>query len=110
MYRQHTLNIDNYYIKDLSKLGRCLTKTLIIDNVADNFKLQKENGIHIKNFEGDENDNEFLEISEDLKNIVKFEIDVRDALPKIREKMNQRLNNLALLENKLESVDLIHAK
>ena len=68
-------------------MGRNLSRTLIIDNVADNFKLQKDNGLHIKNFEGDENDVEFFELAEDLKNIVKFDIDVRDALPKIREKM-----------------------
>lgn len=55
--------------------------------MADNFKLQVDNGIHIKNFEGDENDVEFFEIADDLKNIVKFDLDVRDAIPKIREKM-----------------------
>ncbi len=78
----------------MSKLGRSLSKTLIIDNVADNFKFQPNNGIHIKNFEGDENDMEFFELSEDLKNIVRFDIDVRDALPKIREKMIIRNNTI----------------
>ena len=78
----------------MSKLGRSLSKTLIIDNVADNFKFQPNNGIHIKNFEGDENDMEFFELSEDLKNIVRFDIDVRDALPKIREKMIVRNNTI----------------
>jgi hypothetical protein len=77
----------------LSKLGRNLSRTLIIDNVADNFKLQIDNGIHIKNFEGDENDIEFFELSEDLKNIVRFDLDVRDAIPKIREKMLIRNND-----------------
>ncbi len=67
-----------------------MSKTLIIDNVADNFKLQPDNGINIKNFEGEDMDVELIELIDDLKNIVKFEIDVRDALPKIREKMQQR--------------------
>jgi len=29
--------------------------------------LQPKNGLHIKNFEGDENDDEFNELKEDLK-------------------------------------------
>lgn len=48
------------------------------------------NGLNIKNFEGDENDIELIELTEDLKNIVRLEVDVRDALPKIREKMTAR--------------------
>ncbi len=64
--------------------------------MADNFKLQVDNGIHIKNFEGDENDVEFFEIAEDLKNIVKFDLDVRDAIPKIREKMIIRNDNISI--------------
>lgn len=100
------MNVDNYYIKvkfinnlqDLSKLGRDLTRTLIIDNVADNFKLQQDHGLNIKNFEGDENDVELLELAEDLKNIVRMEVDVRDALPKIREKMLMRYNQTEITE------------
>ena len=39
--------INGVFIKDLSKLGRDLTKILIIDNNKDNFSLQPENGLHI---------------------------------------------------------------
>lgn len=64
---------------------------IIIDNVAENYKLQKENGINIKNFEGDENDSELYELLPDLKNLVNINIkDVRDILPEIIEKMNLR--------------------
>ena len=63
----------------------------IIDNVADNFQLQIENGLNIKNFEGDENDVELQELAEDLKLIVTLGVeDVRDVLGKIREKMVMR--------------------
>ena len=44
LYRQHTVNRSktNPYpliIKDLSKIGRPLTKTIIVDNLAENFLL-----------------------------------------------------------------------
>lgn len=37
LYRDHTKHTYGVYIKDLSKLGRCLSKTIIIDNIEDNF-------------------------------------------------------------------------
>ena len=50
LYRQHTVFIDNIFVKDLSKLGRDLSKIIIVDNMPQNFCLQKENGILIKNY------------------------------------------------------------
>jgi CTD small phosphatase-like protein 2 len=69
LYRQHTSKMGNVFIKDLSKLGRDISRVIIIDNVADNFELQRENGLHIKNFLGDENDNELSMLTEDLISI-----------------------------------------
>lgn len=37
LYRQHTTIENGNFVKDLSKIGRDLTKTIIIDNVAENF-------------------------------------------------------------------------
>ena len=37
LYRQHATPTNMVYIKDLSKLGRPLHKTIIVDNVAENF-------------------------------------------------------------------------
>jgi CTD small phosphatase-like protein 2 len=37
LYRQHALPFNGYYVKDLSRLGRDLNKTLIVDNIAENF-------------------------------------------------------------------------
>jgi CTD small phosphatase-like protein 2 len=36
-YRQHALPFNGFYIKDLSRLGRDLRKTIIVDNIAENF-------------------------------------------------------------------------
>jgi len=53
LYRQHTNLIGKNYIKDLSKLGRDLKKVIIVDNMPQAFRLQKNNGICIKAFYGD---------------------------------------------------------
>ena len=81
LYRQHCVVLDNIFVKDLSKLGRDLNKIIIVDNMKQNFKLQKENGIFIKNFYGDKNDstlNELLpillEIAKNKENDVKIEL------------------------------------
>jgi CTD small phosphatase-like protein 2 len=39
LYRQHATRIGPVFIKDLSKIGRDLARTLIVDNVAENFQL-----------------------------------------------------------------------
>lgn len=48
--------VDGVNVKDLSKLGRDLSKTLIVDNVRDNYKRQPENGILIKSWYDDPKD------------------------------------------------------
>jgi len=64
---------------------------IIIDNVAENYKLQKENGINIKNFEGDEDDTELYDLIPDLKDLVINKVeDVRLKIPEIILKMNNR--------------------
>lgn len=74
---------------------------IIIDNVAENYKLQKENGINIKNFEGDEEDTELLDLIPDLIDIVINKVeDIRNKLPEVISKMNQR--NKARLQARYE--------
>ena len=75
---------------------------IIIDNVAENYRLQKENGINIKNFEGDEDDTELIDLINDLKNIVENNVDdIRKGLPEIILKMNLRnKNNLLNVKEK----------
>jgi TFIIF-interacting CTD phosphatase-like protein len=78
----------------LSRLGRDLKKTLIVDNVEANFKLQPDNGIHIKNFEGEEEDEELFYLKRELLQLVdKSPDDIRDYISKIRLRMNCRIQN-----------------
>jgi CTD small phosphatase-like protein 2 len=37
LYRQHALPYGHVFVKDLSRLGRDLSKMIIVDNVAENF-------------------------------------------------------------------------
>ena len=52
LYRIHTVIIDNDFVKDLSKLGRDLNRTIIVDNMKQNYKNQPNNGITIRPFWG----------------------------------------------------------
>ena len=53
LYRRHTVFKDAMYIKDLSMLGRDLSKTLIIDNLYESFISQPDNGILVKSWYDD---------------------------------------------------------
>ncbi len=36
-YRQHALPFGGFYVKDLSRIGRDISRTIIVDNIAENF-------------------------------------------------------------------------
>ena len=86
LYRQHTTIKGCSVFKDLSKLGRDLNKIIIIDNLKDNFKLQPNNGLFIKTWTSDVNDNQFYDLGRILKDIIKANVnDVRPIIEKIND-------------------------
>ena len=91
LYRNHTNKVGDINFKDLSKLGRDLKNVIIIDNNSCNFGLQPKNGLVIKDFEGDENDDELDYLKEDLIKLVNLNPDdVTNYLPNIQSDMNKR--------------------
>lgn len=69
------------YRKDLSRLGRDLSKTLIVDNMEENFINQPENGVHILSWYDDMDDRVLEELLLILKEIAEKKTeDVRTAL------------------------------
>lgn len=87
LYRQHTVQFENNYngqlslIKDLSRIGRPLERTIIIDNLKENFCWQKQNGIHIKTWHSDIMDEELALLIPVLKALAESECaDVRPFL------------------------------
>ena len=78
----------NVFIKDLSRIGRDLSKTIIIDNLPENFQYQPDNGIYIKSWFNDQNDTALLELMPILKGIANKKYDdVRQALKMLKEQM-----------------------
>ena len=93
-YRQHTVIMGNDFIKDLNRIGRPLDKIIIVDNMPQNFRLQKENGIHIKAFWGDDaDDNALEELGKILINIAKEGGDVRIGLNKYRDEIVNKVTS-----------------
>jgi Dullard-like phosphatase family protein len=81
LYRNHTTIMGRDFIKDISKLGRDLSKVIIVDNMSQNFKLQKDNGITIRSFWGkDVDDLALIDLLPILLNIAKNNLDVRDGI------------------------------
>ena len=88
LYRQHSSQKGSYFLKDLSKLGRDLSKVIIIDNVAENFQLQPQNGILIKSWYDDSEDTALDELLPILLQIaIKKVPDVRVALKELKDQM-----------------------
>ena len=88
-YREHiSIDNNNDVVKDLYKIGRSLDKILIVDNMPQNFKLQKNNGIMIKSFWGDNrNDNILSELAIILIKIAKDGGDLRNGLIKYKNEI-----------------------
>ena len=92
LYRQHTNFHGPVIVKDLSKIGRDLARTIIIDNVSDNFCLQPDNGIFIKTWYDDMNDSSLYDLMPLLRQIATHQIeDVRKALRSFRDQMLRQI-------------------
>ena len=90
LYRCSTKQQKGVFIKDLSRIGRELSKTIIVDNNPDNFQYQTENGIFIKSWYQDPEDTALVELVELLKFVArKSPDDVRVVLSLIRENMEK---------------------
>ena len=97
LYRQHTSISGISFVKDLTKLGRDLSKVIIIDNLPDNFKLQPHNGLAIKTWLDEMKDTQLNDIGQFLKNLTsKRPSDVRSVLQKVKDEVGKRMrkNNM----------------
>ena len=78
---RHNKSGEIHYIKDLSRLGRPLERTIIIDNLKTNYMWQKQNGVHISTWTDDEDDDQLLQLIPLLRQVVERQpTDVRPIL------------------------------
>ena len=94
LYRHHTSLSGITFCKDLSKIGRDLNRTIIIDNLADNFKLQPNNGIPIWTWIDDMKDTQLNDLGKILKILIsKKPADLRPIIKKFKEDINKKMRN-----------------
>ena len=96
LYRHHTTISGITFVKDLSKLGRDLNRTIIVDNLADNFKLQQNNGIRIGTWIDDMKDTQLYDLGKILIDIInKKPQNIRNIIKKLKEDcLKKNRNNL----------------
>jgi Dullard-like phosphatase family protein len=97
LYRQHTIAYGKDIIKDISRIGRPLDKIIIVENMQQNYRLQKENGILIKSFYGeDKYDTALASLADILIKIADEFTDVRKGILKYKnEILNKVSSNLS---------------
>lgn len=87
LYRQHALPWGPVFVKDLSFLGRDLDRTLIIDNVQENFMLQPHNGIFIVTWYDDPQDTALFALGPLLDELVATKAKVPEILDRYRDQI-----------------------
>lgn len=99
-FREHTTFVDGKYIKDLSKIGRKLDRTIIVDNLIESFEFQRDNGILINSYLPDnddysDEDDSLYELGIILKKIIYHNKENKDVRAHIKN-LNLMLPNVSL--------------
>ena len=95
LFREYSTFTNGTCIKNLNNLGRDLSKVIIIDDKSCSFSAQKENGILIKPYFGDENQNDYelIELIPILLGIIKDSSgDVRQGIRKYKYEIIRKIS------------------
>ena len=94
LYREHSILYENTLVKDISLIGREISKIIVVDDDENCFKLNKENGIKICSYNGKNNmDNALLELKKILilihkKNYDDVRVAIKDFSNDIKSKVS----------------------
>ena len=101
LYRQHTITCGKDIVKDISRIGRSLDKIIIVENMPQNYRLQKENGILIKSFYGEDiYDNALASLGTILVQIANEFNDVRIGIAKYKNEILDKVSTNFSKNNK----------
>jgi len=111
LYRQHAVPQGGSYMKDISRIGRDIRRIIIVDNLAENFQLQPENGILIKSWTNDINDTALPELAGILKRIDSYYLNivleiVQKQVPDVRIALETFCKQMT--EQHMKGVDKFH--
>jgi Dullard-like phosphatase family protein len=87
LYRQDALPWGPLFCKDLSRLGRDLDRTLIIDNVQENFMKHPNHGIFISTWYDDLEDTALPELTPMLEELIQTRACVPDIMHKYKDQI-----------------------
>lgn len=84
LFRQHCISLYGLFIKDLRRIGRDLKDTILLDNNPISYLVNQDNGLPIKTWHSNKNDQELIKIIPLLEYLAKIEVnDVREILKKV---------------------------
>lgn len=71
LFREHCVHHQGNYVKDLSRLGRDITQTIIVDNSPFSYTFHPNNAVPVESWFFDPNDTELLELIPFLEDVTK---------------------------------------
>jgi TFIIF-interacting CTD phosphatase-like protein len=95
LYKEHGTLFGNRLVKDINKLGRDIRKVIIVDDDDNNFILNKENGIKIKPYLGEKNndDTSLFELKKILILFEKMDLDdIRKGIKNYEKEIKDKIS------------------
>ena len=104
LFRNNCSLLASSFVKDLSLLGRDLSKTIIIDNSPSAYMLQPDNAIPIQTWMGDTSDRKLAELTPLLEILATINHDIRRYLRRIVRNYEINFDHTLLqLKNEISS-------
>ena len=95
LYKEHGTLFGNRLVKDINKLGRDIRKVIIVDDDENNIILNKENGIKIKPYLGEKNndDTSLFELKKILILFEKMDLDdIRKGIKNYEKEIKDKIS------------------